>query len=705
MPQRRRIAILGGGVGGVVTAFALSSTEELRDRFEITLYQRGWRLGGKGASGRNLALGARIEEHGLHIWFGYYDNAFRLMRECYEELGRPAGAPLATIDDAFKPGSTVVLFDRQGAGWESVSRTSREHPLKPGGHHEFPTFWQLTAIALRWARREFEAAGPHEHAPKCHLPEWAHRLAEELGHPLRELLHGWEHVIELALRLAVATEHTSEHEGLMCRLLEDLRHFAWVDFAEPRVATDMPARFFFTSLDAVVTGLIGMLRDGVLDDGFAAIDDYELSEWLMRHGATALTIGASPETRAPLLRSLYDLTFAFDEGRVSQPLLSAAVGVHMAIRMLCTYKGAMFYKMCAGMGDAVFAPYYEVLRRRGVDIRFFHWVTGLDASPDGEHIDEISLTRQARPSAGDYQPLVDVAGLPCWPNEPCWDQLVDGDALRDRGADFDAAPVLDAGAENGDAIVLHRGRDFDDVVLAIPLGALGPICRSLVAGSRNPRLAGAIASVKTVATQAFQLWMREEVGALGWKAGTYALSGSYVEPLDTYSDMSQVLPTETGPPAAGVKSVAYVCGVLADAECGTVTDTTARVREHASEFVRHDASPLWPLVCGPDGQLRWDVLFDPHDGVGEARLAAQFFRANVDSSERYVLSPPGTSSARLPADGSGYDNLFVAGDWTQNVLNVGCVEAATISGLQAARAISGEAFPIVGADDAWIRRR
>ena len=57
-----------------------------RDDYEVHVYQVGWRLGGKGASGRNPLQGQRIEEHGLHIWSGFYDNAFRAMRECFDEI-------------------------------------------------------------------------------------------------------------------------------------------------------------------------------------------------------------------------------------------------------------------------------------------------------------------------------------------------------------------------------------------------------------------------------------------------------------------------------------------------------------------------------------------------------------------------------------------------------------------------------------------
>jgi uncharacterized protein with NAD-binding domain and iron-sulfur cluster len=52
-----------------------------------------------------------------------------------------------------------------------------------------------------------------------------------------------------------------------------------------------------------------------------------------------------------------------------------------------------------------------------------------------------------------------------------------------------------------------------------------------------------------------------------------------------------------------------------------------------------------------------------------------------------VLSLPGTARYRLAADGSGYDNLVLAGDWTRTDWNVGCIEAAVSSGINAAAAI------------------
>jgi uncharacterized protein with NAD-binding domain and iron-sulfur cluster len=69
---------------------------------------------------------------------------------------------------------------------------------------------------------------------------------------------------------------------------------------------------------------------------------------------------------------------------------------------------------------------------------------------------------------------------------------------------------------------------------------------------------------------------------------------------------------------------------------------------------------------------------------------------NVDPCERYTLSIRGSSAYRLRADETGYDNLFFAGDWTDNGLNIGCIEACVISGMRAAAAISGKKISVIG---------
>ena len=73
---------------------------------------------------------------------------------------------------------------------------------------------------------------------------------------------------------------------------------------------------------------------------------------------------------------------------------------------------------------------------------------------------------------------------------------------------------------------------------------------------------------------------------------------------------------------------------------------------------------------------------------GEARFATQYWTANVNPSDRYVLALPGSLKHRISPLDNSYDNLTIAGDWTDCGFNEGCVEAAIMSGRLAAHAIS-----------------
>src|SRR5580693_5269897 len=108
MPEtnKRKVAILGGGAGAISTALNLTNAEN-PEKFDVTIYQMGWRLGGLGASGRNMDVAGRIEEHGLHLWGGFYENAFAMMLRIYQEAARPPGSPLSVVFDTANPDSTV----------------------------------------------------------------------------------------------------------------------------------------------------------------------------------------------------------------------------------------------------------------------------------------------------------------------------------------------------------------------------------------------------------------------------------------------------------------------------------------------------------------------------------------------------------------------------------------------------------------------
>jgi hypothetical protein len=105
---------------------------------------------------------------------------------------------------------------------------------------------------------------------------------------------------------------------------------------------------------------------------------------------------------------------------------------------------------------------------------------------------------------------------------------------------------------------------------------------------------------------------------------------------------------------------------------------------------------LWKEV---GSSFPWQWLVDPLGADGPGRMDRQYWRANVDPSERYVLSVAGSSAQRLATDGSGLPNLFLAGDWLRTGLDSGCVEAAVMGGMQAARAIGGYPADIPGDSD------
>lgn len=214
-----------------------------------------------------------------------------------------------------------------------------------------------------------------------------------------------------------------------------------------------------------------------------------------------------------------------------------------------------------GLGAAVFAPLYRLLRQRGVKFKFFHRVRQLRLTPDRRAIAAIVVGRQATPTR-DYPYLRRVDGVWCWPQEPSLDHLRDGEVLRELkerdGSYVDLESAQSTwGTQYEDRSELRLGAQFDRVVLGISRHALPDVSRDLA-----------------------------------------------------------------------------------------------------------DASPLW--------------------------------RKMVESIGAEALPSALAARHRLRSDESGFDNLYLAGDWTFNGLNIASVEAAVMSGMRAAQAILGRSLSIAG---------
>ena len=78
MSDKKRIAILGGGMSALGAAYELTSYDNWQENYEIDLYVMGWRLGGKTSTGRGP--NDRVQEVGIHIAQGWYDNVFKLIQ-------------------------------------------------------------------------------------------------------------------------------------------------------------------------------------------------------------------------------------------------------------------------------------------------------------------------------------------------------------------------------------------------------------------------------------------------------------------------------------------------------------------------------------------------------------------------------------------------------------------------------------------------
>jgi len=225
---------------------------------------------------------------------------------------------------------------------------------------------------------------------------------------------------------------------------------------------------------------------------------------------------------------------------------------------------------------------------------------------------------------------------------------------------------------------------------------------------RHAPLKAMFAALQTTRTQAFQLWMQPKLAELGWSAGSVLLS-TFGEPLDTWADLSLVLPSENWPVGFVPQTLGYFCGAMTegpnDLPPRTEHDFPAKqdalAKAEALDFINNKLRWLWPAAFNGTA-FKWELLVDLAKQNGEARFDSQFWRANIDPSERYVLSVTNSSKTRVRADQSGFTNLFLAGDYTNNGINAGCMEAAVISGFQISRALTGWPASIPGESGGFV---
>ena len=483
-------------------------------------------------------------------------------------------------------------------------------------------------------------------------------------------------------------------------------------------------------LDLGLAILRGMIVDNIIYDGFDSVDGVEFSDWLHRHGASKKSLDSPP------IRAAYDYVFAFPEGDADswnygndKRSLAAGVALRGGFRMNFDYRHAIHYKMVDSMGATIFAPLFLLLKARGVKFKFFHRVTKLHLSEDKRSVRKIDLLRQAAIDTdivadADYDPLIDSApGRKVWPAAPKWGSLVGGADYEAAQFDFESAwptasPHLPTDVE------LTKGNDFDHVILGISVGGLRAICDELVQDSSSwHRMLDPAQSLRlrTVQTLNTQYWLDADLNGgagLGWPHGTTVMTAGN-QPLDVWADMTHLEPAENWANWLHnrPKTLIYFTGVLADQpgtdnpypnsdQSNVAVAARQAVQDATFDWANNHMFKIWKGMSPEENDpaaIRWNFLYHPDAGAtAQESRDWQYYRANINPSDRYVLSVPGTTASRLRADGSGYKNLYLAGDWVRTGLNAGCIECAVMAGRQAARAINGGSFAIPGETDFLI---
>lgn len=676
-------------MGGLTTAYHLTSQPGWQERFDITVYQLGWRLGGKCASSRGE--NGRIEEHGIHGFVGSYFNALPMMKDVYEELGRRPDQPLASFDEAFIGSNFAMMWEFRNGGlkpWPTRFPANTASPTDVSDYKGLESSIEAIIYEVR------QMLGSTKGVPK--LIEMAiDMLLAKAAEQCRDipLSEGPDHPLVGEINGA---------RKLISGIVET------IDTLAPAIADHADElRQALLTLDFYATLIVGALTDNVVVNGYDGLDDENWTDWLIRHGIHAATL------QSPVVMITVNICYQSPNGDTSRAARMAAGAFLDWTLRTAAYRTAFLWSFAAGSGETVVAPIYEVLKRRGVKFEFFHKVEALRLSSCGRFVSAVETTVQATlkdPEAG-YHPLIEVKGLPSWPKQPHYDQLVEGEYLRAAGIDLEsywngwpdaAYPHL------REPKTLRRGIDYDQIVFAIALGAVPYLCKELM--DEVPAWRDMVANIPALQTQAMQLWLSKDLYELGWSEkldpakNELPISGTYFCPPNGNAEYQHLLKWEAWPQDDMPKALWYFCGLMPDYEAPPpFTDTSyprrqsERVKAQCIQYLQTSIGTMLPAATvranNPVGDpmgLDFDLLVDTRDvaAQGVHRFDSQFWRANIDPTERYVATPPGSVKYRLEAWGSGFENLVLAGDWIYTGLNVGSFEGATMSGKLASYALS-----------------
>ncbi len=618
-PKRQRVAILGGGVAGLAAAAALTKTPDCTKQYDVFVIQAGWAPGGKLASGRNAEPPWRIEEHGLHMLLGFYDNTIALLRETYDQLG-------LDLDEAFEGVDRLHLIDEVDGQWVIAPYVFSPPPkLKqlPPTPRMMNGGVEAIAVCVKFVAEKLERSQSAQLKASFAALRLPQVPTADQVQDILDLDQGANAVAYPALVQSLLVQRRSSPQ--LMKLIRD----ALLRFRAHMTKPIRGTKEFYEWVVEYIAISVGIGLAEVDPNGnYVQVDDLDgidFRAWLKQQKVDADVIDSA------LVSAGYNLVFARD-GQ-----FSTAVAIRGGLLMIT--KGGYFYRPNATMAEALLAPLYRLLRHRGVRFAFYSKV--VDVVVEDGQVSAVYLDREADVGL-DFNPL-----MPHVKGDPLWRR-----SFRAKSPD----PPL----REPRRIRLENGRDFDKVLLAIPLPGLPDGCPSLLRA--HDKLRAAVEQMGTIATCSAEIYLSRslDAGSGDWQPQGAVLANC-LDPFQTFADMAPALPVTKDAP----RGLVYLCGVTGDSA------TALQVEGEARAWIDAMPSVLWPASAPKES------------------ITGIFGRANVAPGDRYIQCRPGTASFRVDAGGCSIGNLFFAGDWTKmpNNVNAGCLETGVTSGLVAAEAI------------------
>ena len=461
--------------------------------------------------------------------------------------------------------------------------------------------------------------------------------------------------------------------------------------------TPLVTQEFLSMIDTAAAVIIGFTEDNLLEREMISINHLDLRQWLKKHGASETTIDSG------FILMHYDEIMSYTNGDIHKPDMEAGTALILYLPLYFCCKGAFYWDQEAGVGDAIFAPTYKVLKRRGVVFKFFHKVEELILNNNSNFIEEIRMTQQVRLLTEEYNPLVNVNALPSWPNEPKYEEIIqqEADLLQKYNIDLKSfwtnwSQVYEESYEHPiPEVILKRGKDFDIIVYGIPVGTLAYLCPELL--DKSPSLRAANEQIGRVPFFNLQFWGTPDLEYDPSKSFNYRiLDAKERHPYLTFH-YDDVLKSEDwksqGLEPKHLLYIVYMPDIShLDFPPRNNTSFPKQMTKEMKDLYMQTLPEVLKSISPnsfQDGVFNWSVLTDPMNRTGEERFDSQYLRLNYNPTDHYTQVLTNTSQYRITTDGAGFDNIYFTGDWIQNGINYGSIEGAITSGLLTSKAISG----------------